>query len=69
MSWTPDKTLARVERETIEQALAFFNGNKTKTANALDISIRTLRNKLTEYELYHWKGAYDRPQGKRGFNY
>jgi DNA-binding NtrC family response regulator len=69
MSWTPEKTLEQVERETIEQALAFFNGNKTNTAKALDISVRTLRNKITEYGLYHWKGVCEPPRARREFNY
>jgi two-component system, NtrC family, response regulator AtoC len=44
-----DKTLEQIEKETIIQALKYYQNNRTKTANALDISIRTLRNKLNEY--------------------
>lgn len=36
------------ERELISQALQYYNGNRTKTASGLGISIRTLRNKLNE---------------------
>ncbi|ERP31977.1 sigma-54-dependent transcriptional regulator [Chitinivibrio alkaliphilus] len=47
---TPGMTVAQAERELIFKTLDFCNNNKTKTAELLDISIRTLRNKLKEYE-------------------
>ena len=43
------KTLHEIEKETILQYLKEFRQNKTHTAKALGISIRTLRNKLIEY--------------------
>jgi hypothetical protein len=49
MSWQPGVTLEDIERETIKQALAFYRGNKTKTAASLDIAIRTLDYKLEKY--------------------
>ena len=38
------------EKELIRTLLIKFEGNRTKTANALGISIRTLRNKIKEYK-------------------
>jgi DNA-binding NtrC family response regulator len=43
------KTLHQMEKEMILQTLEEVDNNKTKCAEILGISIRTLRNKLTEY--------------------
>lgn len=48
-SWNPGQTLDDIERAVILQALQFHSGNRTHTAKALGISIRTLRKKLAEY--------------------
>jgi len=48
-SWMPGKTLNDIERNVIIEALKYHQGNRTHTAKALGISIRTLRNKLAEY--------------------
>lgn len=45
------KSLAEIEKEVITSTLSKCLGNKTHTANILGISIRTLRNKLQQYEL------------------
>jgi DNA-binding NtrC family response regulator len=42
-------TLRDIEKAAIFRALQFNDNNRTKTAEALGISIRTLRNKLREY--------------------
>jgi DNA-binding NtrC family response regulator len=42
-------TLAEIERNHILSALEYCKGNRTHAANLLDVSIRTLRNKLHEY--------------------
>jgi len=42
--------LSEVEKEYILSSLGFYKGNKTKAADALKISVRTLRNKLDEYK-------------------
>jgi len=47
--WMPGKTLNDIERNVIIEALKYHSGNRTHTAKALGISIRTLRNKLAEY--------------------
>jgi two-component system, NtrC family, response regulator AtoC len=49
---SPDKihTLHEIEKQHILRALEACDGNRTQAAKHLDISIRTLRNKLHEYE-------------------
>jgi len=44
-------TMDEIEKEIIERCLKQFKGNRRKTANALDISERTLYRKIKEYEL------------------
>ena len=43
-------TIAEVECELIIETLANQRGSRTNTAKLLGISIRTLRNKIHEYE-------------------
>ena len=47
--WSPGQKLSDVEKVCIEQAYRHFSQNKTKTAEALGISIRTLDTRLEEY--------------------
>lgn len=42
-------TLAELEKQHILSALARCNNNRTQAARVLEISVRTLRNKLNEY--------------------
>lgn len=42
-------TLHDLEKRAIFEALERTNGNRTQAAELLQISIRTLRNKLAEY--------------------
>jgi two-component system, response regulator FlrC len=51
-------TLAEIEKNHILAALNHCKGNRTHAANLLDVSIRTLRNKLHEYN-----GTARRPNG------
>lgn len=44
------RTLEQVEREHILSVLTLLEGNKTRTAKALKIGIRTLQRKLKKYE-------------------
>jgi len=48
-SETPPVSIWEMERELILRTLERVNGNRTHAAKILDISIRTLRNKLREY--------------------
>ena len=42
-------TLAHIEREFILQTLRFHRGNRTRVADLLGISFRSLRNKIRDY--------------------
>jgi DNA-binding NtrC family response regulator len=53
-------TLAEMEKRHILTALERCNGNRTHAAKMLDISIRTLRNKLNEYSHKHTLPAEER---------
>ena len=44
-----DMPLAEIEKGHILRALAYNHGNKTKTAESLGITIKTLYNKLHKY--------------------
>ncbi|MFH0918936.1 MAG: sigma-54 dependent transcriptional regulator [Fibrobacterota bacterium] len=46
----PGVTIAEMEKQLIYKTLEHCQGNKTRVAEMLGISIRTLRNKLNEYE-------------------
>ena len=46
---TPLTTLAEAERRLILAALAHFDGNRHRTAEALGVSLRTLYNRMREY--------------------
>lgn len=44
-------SMKEIEKEMIKRTLEATNGNKTKAAKILDISIRTLHRKIDEYDL------------------
>ncbi len=50
IEWNPGSTLESIEKDVILQALKFYRGNKTATASALQMGIRTLDTKLEKYE-------------------
>jgi len=54
-------TLAELEKHHIFAALDHCKGNRTHTAKMLDVSIRTLRNKLHEYNGTLPKSDEDKP--------
>ena len=47
--WLVGYKVEEVERKLILTSLSHYCGNRTWAANALGISIRTLRNKINEY--------------------
>jgi two-component system, NtrC family, response regulator HydG len=49
VSFHPGMSLAVVERAVITETLKCFDGNKTRTAAVLGISLKTLYNRLNEY--------------------
>lgn len=59
--WQPGITLEEVERRVIEKAIAFYRGNKTATASALGIAIRTLDDRLATYN-YGKAKPHDQPE-------
>ncbi|CAN7753167.1 helix-turn-helix domain-containing protein [Bradyrhizobium sp. LjRoot220] len=42
-------TVEAVERELVVQTLARCDGNRTRAARVLGVSVRTLRNKIRQY--------------------
>jgi DNA-binding NtrC family response regulator len=45
-------TLARIEREFILQTLRSHHGNRTRAANRLGISVRSLRDRIRNYKRF-----------------
>ena len=44
-------SMDEVEKNHIQNALAFCNGNRTHAAEKLGLNVRTLRNKIKQYDL------------------
>jgi DNA-binding NtrC family response regulator len=57
------KSIRDMEREMIVQALAVHHGNRTHTARALGMSLRTLRHKI---KLYREKGLFIEDDRQKG---
>ena len=51
-------TIKEMERDLIEKALVETDGNRTHAAKILGISVRTLRNKLSEYKNMVWEAEW-----------
>jgi DNA-binding NtrC family response regulator len=47
--WLVGLPIRDVERDLVLETLASTHGNRTAAARALGMSVRTLRNKITEY--------------------
>jgi DNA-binding NtrC family response regulator len=47
--WLVGSPLSVVERDLVLETLAHTHGNRTLSAQLLGLSVRTLRNKITEY--------------------
>ena len=57
-------SLAAMEKQHIFRILESCGGNRTRAAEKLDISIRTLRNKLREYRIQSAEQSSDAPELK-----
>jgi DNA-binding NtrC family response regulator len=42
-------TVEAIERELVLQTLARYDGNRTRAARVLGLSVRTMRNKIRQY--------------------
>jgi DNA-binding NtrC family response regulator len=66
MRWLVGSPIKDLERDLVLETLSDTQGNRTVSARILGFSVRTLRNKLTEYSAL---GAYvpehKRPEKKR----
>ena len=47
--WLVGSPIRDVERDLVLETLANTHGNRTASAHLLGVSVRTLRNKITEY--------------------
>jgi len=65
IQWSPGVTLEAVEKQVILAAFRHYRGNKTATANALGISVKTVDNKLEKYEV-EGKAEKERFENGRG---
>jgi transcriptional regulator with PAS, ATPase and Fis domain len=51
----PGLTLQEAERKLLERTLEATGGNRTKAAELMGVSLRTVRNKIREYGLPAWR--------------
>jgi len=61
-SYDPDVPLHEVEKRHILKALHYFNGNKTRAAHSLGITIKTLYNKLHMYGEFENFSVHSKPE-------
>lgn len=52
ITYNPNMTLYDLEKAYILEALEYYEGNRTQAAAALGITIKTLYNKMHEFELF-----------------
>jgi DNA-binding NtrC family response regulator len=53
----PGATLQDVERQLLEKTLEATGGNRTRAAELMGVSLRTVRNKIREYGLPAWRAS------------
>jgi len=53
----PGVTLQEAERELLEKTLQATGGNRTRAAELMGVSLRTVRNKIREYGLPAWRAT------------
>lgn len=58
LSYDPSLTLSDIQKAYVLRSLQYFEGNKTKVAAALGVTIKTLYNKLHEYGLFDKFSTY-----------
>lgn len=58
LSYDPSLTLNDIQKAYVLRSLQHFNGNKTKVAKALGVTIKTLYNKLHEYGIFNKFSTY-----------
>ena len=46
-----------MERQLLEKTLQATGGNRTRTAELMGLSLRTVRNKIREYGLPAWRAS------------
>ena len=51
----PGVTLQQAERQLLEKTLRATGGNRTRAAELMGVSLRTVRNKIREYGLPAWR--------------
>lgn len=56
-------TVEEIERELVLQTLGRCDGNRTRAARMLGVSVRTLRNKIRLYAAQEGRGPLARDQG------
>src|SRR3954451_10508500 len=61
--WLVGSPISVVERDLILETLALAHGNRTLTAQLLGVSVRSLRNKISEYSA---EGFHIPPHERRG---
>lgn len=49
--WYPGLKLHELERNAITKALKLYDHNRTRTAEVLGISVRSLHNKIEQYQI------------------
>lgn len=62
--YDPAVTISDLEKRHIIGALYYFKGNKTRAANALGITIKTLYNKLHSYGEFERFALHTKPEGE-----
>lgn len=58
LSYDPSLTLSDIQKAYVLRSLQYFEGNKTKVAKALGVTIKTLYNKLHEYGIFDKFSTY-----------
>lgn len=63
MIWRPGLSMEDIKNQVIMEALEYFDYNRAKTAEALDISLRGLGLRIRKYQLpqsRQWKEDVDK---------